>query len=68
MAHSDKIILTGTLGEHSRAVFIVAVRKSEELLIEIRKNPLGKKAKSIGEVETKVGKPGELTSRIYQED
>jgi hypothetical protein len=45
--------LTGTLGEHSRAVFIVPVRKSEELLIETRKNPLDKKAKSIGEVETK---------------
>ncbi|MGB6867833.1 MAG: hydrogenase expression/formation protein HypE [Candidatus Aminicenantaceae bacterium] len=43
-----------------RAVLIVPGKKSKGLLAEIRKDPLGKKAQIIGEVEDKVGKPGEL--------
>jgi hydrogenase expression/formation protein HypE len=41
-------------------VLVVPQRKSDELLAEIRKDPLGKKAEIIGEVEDKTGKPGEL--------
>ncbi len=43
-----------------RAVLIVPHRKSDEVLAEIRKDPLGNKAEIIGEVENKIGKPGEL--------
>jgi len=43
-----------------RAVLIVPENKSEEVLSKMRKDPLGKKAQVIGEVENKVGKPGEL--------
>jgi len=43
-----------------RAILIVPEKKSKELLAEIKKDPLGKKAQIIGEVENKVGKPGEL--------
>jgi len=43
-----------------RAVLVVPKRKSDALLTEIRKNPLGKRAEIIGEVEDKTGKPGEL--------
>ena len=43
-----------------RAVLIVPQKKSDETLAEIRKDPLGKKAEIIGEVEDKIGKPGEL--------
>ena len=43
-----------------RAVLVVPRRKGDELLAEIRKDPLGKKAQIIGEVENKIGKPGEL--------
>jgi hydrogenase expression/formation protein HypE len=43
-----------------RAVLVVPQRKSDDLLAEIRKDPLGKKAQIIGEVEDKTGKPGEL--------
>lgn len=43
-----------------RAVLVVPKRKSEEILAGIRKDVLGKKAAIIGEVEDKIGKPGEL--------
>lgn len=43
-----------------RAVLIVPGKKSKELLTEIRKDHLGNKAEIIGEVEDKIGKPGEL--------
>jgi hydrogenase expression/formation protein HypE len=43
-----------------RAVLVIPQKKSEEILAEIRKDPLGKKAQIIGEVEDTTGKPGEL--------
>jgi hydrogenase expression/formation protein HypE len=43
-----------------RAVLIVPEKKSKDLLAEIKKDPLGRKAQIIGEVENKIGKPGEL--------
>jgi hydrogenase expression/formation protein HypE len=43
-----------------RAVLVIPQKKSEEILAEIRKDPLGKKAQIIGEVEDTIGKPGEL--------
>jgi hydrogenase expression/formation protein HypE len=43
-----------------RAVLIVPEKESKDLLADIRKDPLGKKAEIIGEVEDRVGKPGEL--------
>ena len=43
-----------------RAVLIVAPEKTGEVLRRMREDKLGKKAAIIGEVETKVGKPGEL--------
>jgi hydrogenase expression/formation protein HypE len=43
-----------------RAVMVVPQNKSDDLLAEIRRDPLGKKAQVIGEVENAIGKPGEL--------
>ncbi len=43
-----------------RAVLVVPKRSAGEILDEIKKDPLGKKAAIIGEVEDKIGKPGEL--------
>lgn len=43
-----------------RAVMVAPERKAEGLLEEIRKDKLGKKAVIIGEIEDKIGKPGEL--------
>ncbi|MBL7083015.1 MAG: hydrogenase expression/formation protein HypE [Candidatus Aminicenantes bacterium] len=43
-----------------RAVLLVPKKKANELLEKIKMDPLGKKAKIIGEVENKIGKPGEL--------
>jgi hydrogenase expression/formation protein HypE len=43
-----------------RAVLLVPKRSAGEILNEIKKDPLGKKAAIIGEVEEKIGKPGEL--------
>ena len=43
-----------------RAILAVPQTKSNELLAEVRKNPLGKKAEIIGEVKDTIGKPGEL--------
>ncbi len=43
-----------------RAVLIVPKKKANGILKEMRKERLGKKAEIIGQVENKVGKPGEL--------
>lgn len=43
-----------------RAALIVPGKKAEEILSEIKKDSLGKKAEIIGKVEDKIGKPGEL--------
>lgn len=43
-----------------RAVLVVSGKQAKEVLEEIRMNTLGKKAETIGKVEDKVGKPGEL--------
>jgi hydrogenase expression/formation protein HypE len=43
-----------------RAVLVVPKRSAGEILDEIKKDPLGKKAAIIGEVEDKIGKSGEL--------
>lgn len=43
-----------------RAVLVVPGKKAFEILEEMKKDSLGKRAEIIGEVEDKVGKPGEL--------
>ncbi|MFP4081623.1 MAG: hydrogenase expression/formation protein HypE [Candidatus Aminicenantes bacterium] len=43
-----------------RAVLVVPEKKADRILQQIRRNPLGKKAQIIGQVEDKIGKPGEL--------
>jgi hydrogenase expression/formation protein HypE len=43
-----------------RAVLVVPKRSAGEILEKIKKDPLGKKAAIIGEVEDKIGKSGEL--------
>ncbi len=43
-----------------RAVLVVPHRKCDELLSTIRQDTLGKKAEIIGEVDNKIGKPGEF--------
>jgi len=43
-----------------RAVLVVPGRKAGPILERMKKNPLGKKAAVIGEVEDHVGRPGEL--------
>jgi hydrogenase expression/formation protein HypE len=43
-----------------RAVLVVPQKNSREILDVIKKDPLGKKAAIVGEVEDKIGKPGEL--------
>lgn len=43
-----------------RAVVIAPEKKAGDILEEIKKDSLGKKAEIIGHVEDKVGKPGEL--------
>lgn len=43
-----------------RAVIVVPEKKGEGILEEIRKDKLGKKAEIIGQIEDKVGRPGEL--------
>jgi hydrogenase expression/formation protein HypE len=43
-----------------RAVLMTPGNRADEILEEIRKNTLGKKAEIIGKVEDKIGKPGEL--------
>jgi hydrogenase expression/formation protein HypE len=46
-----------------KAVLVAPRRKSAEILREIRKHPLGKRAAVVGEVQTEIGKPGELLLR-----
>lgn len=43
-----------------RAVIIASEKKAGEILEEIKKDSLGKKAEIVGKVEDKIGKPGEL--------
>ena len=43
-----------------KAVIIAPVRRAAEFLRRLRQNPLGRQAAVIGEVQDKVGKPGEL--------
>ncbi len=43
-----------------RAVIVVPARNAKSILEEIKKNRLGRKAEIIGQVEDKIGKPGEL--------
>jgi hydrogenase expression/formation protein HypE len=43
-----------------RAVIIAHEKRAGEILEEIRKDSLGKKAEIIGQAEDKIGKPGEL--------
>jgi len=43
-----------------RAVVIAPGKRAGDILEEIKRDPLGKKAEIIGHVEDKVGKPGEL--------
>ena len=43
-----------------RAVVIAPGKSAGDILEEIRKDSLGKKAETIGQVEDKIGKPGEL--------
>jgi len=43
-----------------RAVLLAPGNRADEILEEIKKNTLGKKAAIIGKVEDKIGKPGEL--------
>ena len=46
-----------------KAVVIAPRRRAGEFLARIRKHPLGRRAAVIGEVQDKVGKPGELLLR-----
>lgn len=46
-----------------KAAIVVPRRKSGEILDEIRKHPLGRRAAVIGEVQKRIGKPGELLLR-----
>ncbi len=48
-----------------RAALIVSRKNAAEILAEIKKNPLGRKAEVIGEVDDKTGKPGELLLSTY---
>ena len=43
-----------------RAVLMVPGNRADEILEEIKKDALGKKAEIIGQVDDKIGKPGEL--------
>jgi hydrogenase expression/formation protein HypE len=43
-----------------RAVIVVPKEKARAILREVQKHPQGKKANIVGEVQTEVGKPGEL--------
>lgn len=46
-----------------KAVIIAPARGAEEFVARIRRHPLGRKAAVIGEVQDKVGRPGELLLR-----
>jgi len=43
-----------------RAIIVAPRKKAEAALREVRKNPLGKRAAIIGQVDDKTGRPGEL--------
>ncbi len=43
-----------------RAVLVVSANKAEKILEKIKKNPLGKQAEIIGQIDEKRGKAGEL--------
>ncbi|MFQ6109485.1 MAG: hydrogenase expression/formation protein HypE [Candidatus Aminicenantales bacterium] len=43
-----------------RAVIVAPGKKAESLLQEIRKHKLGKKAEIVGEIDDRIGRPGEL--------
>jgi hydrogenase expression/formation protein HypE len=43
-----------------RAVLVVPGRSAQRMINSLRKNPLGKRAAVIGQVEGKIGRPGEL--------
>lgn len=43
-----------------RAVLVVPAKKAENILQEIQKHNLGKKAEIIGQIDDQVGRPGEL--------
>lgn len=43
-----------------KAVIVAPARRAAEFVARLRKDPLGRKAAVIGEVQDKVGKPGEL--------
>ncbi len=45
------------------AALVVPARKSEEILQEIKKDPKGKRSAVVGEIQTRVGKSGELLLR-----
>ena len=46
-----------------RAVVVVPARKAAAVLRDMRKHSSGGKARIIGEVQTKIGRPGELLLR-----
>ncbi len=46
-----------------RAVVVAPKDKAEAILEDIRRDPAGRRAAVVGEVQTKVGKPGELLLR-----
>jgi hydrogenase expression/formation protein HypE len=48
------------LAGEGRAVLVVPRKKALEILEEMKKDSLGKKAEIIGEVDNKIGKPGQL--------
>ena len=43
-----------------KAVLVVPEKRAAQILMEIKKNPLGKKSAIIGQVEQQIGRPGEL--------
>jgi len=43
-----------------RAVIVVAEKKAADVLAEIKNNNLGRRAEIIGQIDDKIGKPGEL--------
>ncbi len=46
-----------------RAVIVAPRSKAARLLADIKKHPLGKRAEIVGQVEPKIGRPGELLLR-----
>jgi hydrogenase expression/formation protein HypE len=46
-----------------RAVLVIPGNKARDILLKIKKNPLGRRAAVIGEAGNKIGRPGELILR-----